>query len=625
MCGIAGNAGLHAISEQALRLAEAQRDIVTHRGPNDAGSWVSPCHRVLLLHRRLAVIDLELTGHQPMMDESGSMCVVFNGEIYNHAELRAELNKQGHRFRGTSDTESLVEGLRRWGTDCLERLSGMFAFACFDAKSNKLILARDRAGEKPLYYYAAEQRLHFASELKSLLLDPCLPRAIDPEALDHYLAYGFTPPDRALLSGFRKLPAGSFLTYDLNSGELRTGRYWRLPRTHANGGSPDELSNQLDQLLDSAVRQQLVADVPVGILLSGGVDSSLVVAMAARVSSAPVRTFTVSFPGHMQYDEAAYARRVAAHFGAHHMELEGAAASVALLPMLARQYDDPIGDSSMVPTFLVSRLIREHATVALGGDGGDELFGGYRHHRWLLWQAIVRRYAPQPLRGAVGWAAHRLPIGVRGRNYMIGASLPIIRMLAHHNLLFDARTRSWLVGAALRHRIQHILRAEERRASLAPAGESVLRQSTAVDFQSYLADNILVKVDRASMLTSLEVRAPFLDRHLVEFAFSRVPDHLRTTWKDRKVLLKHLARRLLPPGHDLDRKQGFSIPLSAWFAGDWGAYMVDVLRSAPPELFAPAAVDFLIEGQRRGRHNVQRLFALTMLELWRREYNVMVN
>jgi asparagine synthase (glutamine-hydrolysing) len=455
--------------------------------------------------------------------------------------------------------------------------------------------------------------------------DPWFPRQLDGEALNLYLAYGYVPGERCMLKGVRKLMQGHAAVLEVETGTLKVWRYWELPNaaesgTHAPAG---ELLDELEALLLDSVRRQLVADVPVGILLSGGVDSSLVTAMAARVSSGPVRTFTISFPGHRSYDESPYARLVARHFQTEHTELAAEPARVDLLPELARQYDEPLADSSMVPTYLVSRLIRQHATVALGGDGGDELFGGYLHYDWIQRQALARSLLPALLRRVVGaGAAGWLPVGLRGRNYLIGISGDVNRSIAHANLFFDAATRRRLLCPAWSSATEKVFVAEDHKAELCGREGTALQRATAVDFATYLVDDILVKVDRASMLTSLEVRAPWLDYRIVEMAFGRVPDSLRVAGGERKILSRRLAARWLPANLDLDRKQGFSIPLRNWLKGDWGRYIEDVLSEADTRLFSRDAVTGLIAAQRHGLANEQRLYALTMFELWRREYNV---
>jgi asparagine synthase (glutamine-hydrolysing) len=624
MCGIVGIGSATQCLEPAL--VGAMRETLRHRGPDDAGTWQSADGQVCLGHRRLAVIDLSPGGHQPMVDGRGQLVVTFNGEIYNYRALRHDLEKRGHQFRTASDTEIILEAYRAWGSACLQQFNGMFAFCLYDAGRGCLFLARDRAGEKPLFYRHARGRLTFASELKALLADPDCPRRVDRRALDCYLAFGYVPGSLCILEGVHKLPAGHALSYDLRTGAQRVWPYWTLPERKA-GPCPDRaaLVDELDGLLLDAVRLRLAADVPVGIMLSGGIDSSLVTAMAARVSARPVKTFTISFPGHPRHDEACYARLVARHFGTEHVELPAAAVSVELLPELACQYDEPMADSSMVPTYLVSRLIRQHATVALGGDGADELFGGYPSYSWLRLLDRAHRVLPRAVRGLIGACAARFwPLGLRGRNYLLGLRHDIPYGVACAGLFFDSLSRRRLLAPLGRGGPGPDGAAEAYKVALCQPGQSVLQQGTAVDFKTYLADDILVKVDRASMLASLEVRAPWLDPRIIELAFARVPDELRATRRESKILPRSLAARLLPPQLDLRRKQGFVLPMDNWFRGPWGRYMESVLMADSRSWFNRDLVRRLLARQRRGYVNGHRLFSLTMFELWRHHYQVTV-
>lgn len=621
MCGIIGIATLTPGSDRGW--LAAGRDALRHRGPDDAGEWWSADGFVGLGHRRLAIIDLSPAGHQPMQDASGELCIVFNGEIYNFADLRRVLVGKGHAFRSHSDTEVVLAAYREWGTDCLSRLNGMFAFALYDGRQRQLFMARDRAGEKPLFYTLANGVLSFASELKGLMANPALPRRIDPDALDCYLAMGFVPGERCILQGVKKLPPAHALVFNLESGQWRVWRYWQLPElsTSAAAGQADEveLLNELEGLLEDAVGRQLVADVPVGVLLSGGVDSSLVTAMAVR-STPKVKTFTIRFPGHARYDETGHARLIARHFGTEHVELDAAESTVDLLPLLARQFDEPMVDSSMIPTYLVSRLIREHCTVALGGDGGDELFAGYDHYNRLLWMQQKLRCIPRSLRRpAAKVAEHILPVGFMGRNWFMAAGSDLKRALPLTASCFDRDPRRGLMAG----QDAWALTAERIREQRVPQTADLLQRATRMDFENYLAEDILVKVDRASMLNSLEVRAPFLDYRLIEFAFGKVPSQLKATSTSRKVLLKKLTARLLPPEFDQHRKQGFSIPLASWLqSGSWHSFFRDVLLGSDNPLFSHKAVKKFLDGQEKGRSNSERLFALVMFELWRKEYHV---
>lgn len=619
MCGIIGIASQTRIADRSW--LAAGRDAMHHRGPDDAGEWWSTDGCIGLGHRRLSIIDLTPTGHQPMEDAGGDLHIVYNGEIYDFADLRQKLVAKGHVFRSACDTEVPLAAYREWGENCLSLLNGMFAFGLYDSRTRRLLLARDRAGEKPLYYRYTPGKLVFASELKAIMAEPDFPRCLDLEALNYYLAYGYVPGDKCILAGVHKLPAGSALIYELDTDRRRLWSYWRLPDFQPGpSASVDALVEELESLLLDSVRLRLVADVPVGILLSGGIDSSLVTAMAARVSSAPVHTYTISFPGHGSYDEAPHARMVAQYFGTTHIQMVAEPATVDLLPLLAREYDEPMADSSIVPTYLVSRLIRRHATVALGGDGGDELFGGYPYYSWIQQQEWIRRFMPGPFRHAIVNIMRMVPLGVKGRNFALGLMYDLSRSIAHFGLYFDSVSRQRLLAPL--GVTAPTSPPESWKMGLCDSTHSLVQQATRVDFSTYLVDDILTKVDRAGMLTSLEVRAPWLDHRIIELAFSRVPDILRATKSQRKILPRSLAARLLPPSYDLTRKQGFSLPLQAWFKGEWGEYFARVLKDADPALFNRRFIQKLLTGQRLGLANTNRLFALTMFELWRREYHV---
>ncbi|MGH7469598.1 MAG: asparagine synthase (glutamine-hydrolyzing) [Longimicrobiales bacterium] len=618
MCGLIGYASRLPHPHPA-GLAAA-RDLLRHRGPDDEGLWWSTDARVVLAHRRLAIIDLSPAARQPMAFEPG-LHAVLNGEIYNYRELKVELQTAGWTFRTSSDTEVLCAAYAHWGTDCLQHLLGMFAFLIYDERRQLLFGARDPAGEKPLYYSATAQACWFASELKALFHEPAFPRRLDYQALDHYLAYGYVSGGRTLLQDVHKVLPGHALTYDLSDAQLRQWSYWQLPEHQPDpAATVDTHASALEALLSAAVRRQLVADVPVGVLLSGGIDSSLIAALAARASSRACKTFTVSFRGAGKYDEAEHARLVARHLGTEHHELVAEPASVELIPLLATQFDEPVADPSIVPAYMISRQIREHAKVALAGNGGDELFGGYHTYQWVLAQQALARTVPAALRRGLSLGAERwLPFGMRGRNYLIGLGHTQADAIARVNLYFDAAARTRLVPA-LADRSER--GGPETRKAALEQGRPLLQQLTRTDFHTYLCDSILIKDDRASMLASLEVRAPFLDRALVEFAFGRLPDALRTTTRARKIVLRRLAARLLPPEFDVRRKQGFSVPVDHWLTGGWEKFFREVLLSADSSLLRRSAVERLLSDRPRGVVHGNRLFNLTMLELWRRTYRI---
>jgi asparagine synthase (glutamine-hydrolysing) len=594
------------------------RDTMEHRGPDDAGVWVSADGLIGLAHRRLSVIDLSPAGHQPMTSVCGQYRIVFNGEIYNYIELRATLMAKGHKFRSNSDTEVILASYREWGTDCVRQLAGMFGLAIFDSTNRTLFLARDRVGEKPLFYSWSKETFAFGSELKSLLAPNLSQRRINLTALDHYLAYGYVSGVDCLIAGVNRLQPAHALVYNIGEDDVRIWRYWSLPRAFSGSqANTNDLADELQSRLEAAVKRQMVADVPVGILLSGGIDSSLVAAIAARAASRPIQTYTVAFSGH-DSNEGPHARRVAEHIGAHHTELSATPDDTDLLPSIIRQFDEPVGDSSIIPTYLLSRLVRRHCTVALGGDGGDELFGGYAVYSAIIRNIELRRHLPAIASSAIARVARALPMTTRGRTTGLSMGLSQVQVVARAGLLLDQAARDRFVPAL---RALSDPRAEANREAAAKQGETLVQQLTAADFATYLPDDVLTKVDRASMLASLEVRAPLLDQSVVEFAFGQVPDELRAIGRNRKILLRRLARRLLPADFDVRRKQGFELPLQAWFQTRWGDELLSHLADAGNSpLERPAAESILQRRMGSNPTNNRRIFSLAMLNAWCQAY-----
>ncbi|MDQ7032926.1 MAG: asparagine synthase (glutamine-hydrolyzing) [Desulfonauticus sp.] len=615
MCGIIGIASTEYIQDRDWLLKG--RDFLFHRGPDDAGIWCSKDDKVALGHRRLSIIDLSEAAHQPMKDITERCVIVFNGEIYNFKEIRKKLEHEGYNFFSNSDTEVILGAYLRWGTDCLSYLNGMFAFAIFDIKEKKLFMARDRSGEKPLFYLVKNNTIKFASELKGLMADPAFPRKIDPMALDCYLSFRYVPHHLCILEGVRKLPPAHALVFDLNTGKIKIWQYWDIPKLDERykKAEPEVLVEEMEFLLEKAVKAQLVADVPVGILLSGGIDSSLVTAMAARHVT-DLKTFTVRFPGYGEYDETPHANLIADYFGTQHTTIDAEEYTVELLPEMAKQFDEPIVDSSMIPTYMVSYLVRKYCKVALGGDGGDELFGGYKSYTQLLWVENTLGRLPYPIRIGIEYGCKKfMPVGIKGRKWLISLggdfknSLPITSY-------FDASTRK----ALLSHITSWEPVAEKIKKKFIPQGEDILDRMTRMDFKLHLPDDILVKVDRCSMMNSLEVRSPFLDKDIIEFAFKKVPSPLKTTLKNRKILLKFLCKKILPKEMDLKRKQGFSIPLSTWLKkGPYRDFFFEVLTDSEC-IFNKKMVKKLFHAQDMGLNVSERLFAIVLFELWRKEY-----
>lgn len=620
MCGIIGfwQKRSDRWSRQDLEVAT---DTMAHRGPDARGVWFSPNQEVGLGHRRLAIIDLSAAAHQPMVSSSGSHIIVFNGEIYNHQELRRELEPLGHRFRTDSDTEVIIAAYEAWGESSPARLRGMFTFVMYDMVRGILFMARDRAGEKPLFIYDNGSCFAFASELKGLMSLPGFPKELDQTALFHYFANGYVPGSRCILKGVAKLPPGHSATYSPTRG-LSICRYWKLPPPVNEYIPEGELLDRLEYLLLESVREQLAADVPVGILLSGGVDSSLIAAAAARVHDRPVNTYTVVFPDNPDFNESGHARLIADHIGSKHHELAADSSSFDLLPTLARQVDEPMCDSSLIPTYLVSLMVRRHCTVALGGDGGDELFGGYESYSQIAGIAQTSSIlTPALSRHISKMAARFLPDGIRGRGRLIWLNPDYWRNGTSPARLFEPVSRRALLG--LHSGNGQLLAPERYRALLGYEGKTVQQRAMRADFLSYLPEEILVKVDRASMLASLEIRAPLLDHRIVELLFRDMPDSLKLHTRHRKIIAKRLAAKWLPADFDMSRKQGFSIPLTSWMNSNWKSGILDIVSEVPPELFDRQVLQRLCRNMNNATQ-CEKVFSVCLFELWRREYGILV-
>lgn len=557
-----------------------------------------------------------------MASRDGRLVITFNGEIYNHRELRHQLLALGHTLHSSSDTEVILVAYRQWGVGMLKYLNGTFALAVLDADSRTLVLARDRAGEKPLFYRAVPGEVRFASELKALLADPRLVRRVAPAALDCYLTMGYVPGPMCMLEGFNKLPAGHLGIFSLDKGSWQVWPYWTPPAlTESTPAATDsELVDELERLLLAAVKRQLQADVPVALLLSGGVDSSLITALAAR-SATRLKTFTVGFKQHARYDESSHALLIAKHFGTEHTVLQADEVSPDIMRTLLWHYDEPMVDSSMIPTSLLSRQISQHCKVAVGGDGGDELFGGYHSASRMAWLASSASLVPRRLRRGLAELSSRwLPAGARGRTFLAQWQADPQRELPMFAGLFDNPERRRL----MRGHVGWELHAEAIRATRVPQIDDAVQRVTRFDFANYLAEDILVKVDRASMLSSLEIRAPFLDQHVVEFAFGRVPSRLKASPTERKRILRMLAARVLPPQFDQHRKQGFGVPIDAWLrSGPWRELFLKLLGD-PGCVFDRQEVAGLFRGLDAGRPVKEHLFALAAFELWRHQFDIVV-
>jgi asparagine synthase (glutamine-hydrolysing) len=620
MCGIAGIVSKDRGARIDGATIRAMCDAIVHRGPDDEGIYAQG--PVGLGMRRLSIIDLA-GGHQPIFNEDRSIAIVFNGEIYNFPELRPELERRGHRFTTNSDTEVIVHLYEDMGPACVTKLRGMFTFALYDRTRDKLLIGRDRLGKKPMHYALAGDRLLFGSEIKSILaVAPELAR-IDHQALLQYMYFGYILDPLTAFLPIRKLPPGHLLEFE--RGELRIQQYWDLPQYATySPSSEEECLVEMERRLAEAVRIRLISDVPLGALLSGGTDSSIVVALMARASSDPVKTFSIGFK-QTDFNEAPYARLVAERFHTDHHELILEPDIVGTVEKLTRSLEEPFGDSSMLPTYFISCLARQHVTVALSGDGGDEVFAGYDRYRTALHDRAFP-WVPEWTRSLYRNHIHqRLPYSVPGRSLAYSISLPWDKRYAEDVSLQPIFRELRLLSEDVLARAEQDdpLNALHHYLERAPAKDPLSRLLY-LDSKTYLPGDILTKVDRMSMLTSLEVRVPILDHVFLEWATSLTPE-----WKMRggkqKYMLKKLAQRVGVPREVLDRpKQGFALPLVHWTRHDLKDMIMSVLlepRTLQRGYFKPEAVRQLLDEHFRQRRNHSgRIWRLLAFELWHRNY-----
>ena len=607
MCGITGFIDRKQSYEDSEELIDKMCQNIRHRGPDEQGTWVGD--GIALGMRRLSIIDLA-GGQQPIWNEDRSILIVFNGEIYNYRDLQRTLQRHGHSFRTQSDTEVILHAYEEYGDECVKHLRGMFAFALWDRTRQRLLAARDRFGKKPLHYYWDGHRLIFGSEMKSILQAE-VAREVNPCALDDYLAYSYVPSPTTIFKGILKVPPAHLLIYQ--DGHLSTQRYWDLPFTPTCQDDEATAIERTRALLQDAVHVRLMSEVPLGAFLSGGVDSSLVVGLMSQMMSRPVKTFSIGFEEDW-FNELPFARLVAKHFGTDHHELVVHPELVSILPELVWAYDEPFADSSMLPTYYVSKLAREQVKVVLTGDGGDEIFAGYRHYR----REYVTDRIPFPLRLLLGWGGEIMPTGMRGKHRLKQMYKDYATRGIQARPLFAAASRSLLFQpdyfALVSH---HEPRERERGAYHMAAHLDAVTRMQYVDTHVYLPDDILVKVDRASMFNSLETRAPLLDQYLVEYV-SSLPATLRVGNGVLKSLLKQVAASIVPAEILTRRKTGFGVPIDRWLRGELRTYAYDVLTSASARqrgIFRPQFVEELLKAQAYANHG-EAIWALLCLELW---------
>ena len=621
MCGIAGFFRIHDSERRPDDEKNVLRQIKTewYRGPDAQQAEIGP--GVGLGHARLSIIDLSHAADQPMYSASGNVCIVFNGEIYNFQEIRTELEGRGHKFRTNSDTEVLIEGYEVWGVDVVNRLRGMFAIAIWDKVQDQLILLRDRVGKKPVFYTIHDGHLIFASEPKGILCWPGVPRVPNLEAIHEYLTYQYVPSPMSAFTGLNKLPPAHILVLKRN-GSPQVEKYFSLPHPSKVRERPmEELTEELIFQFKESVRLRMISDVPIGAFLSGGVDSSAVVAMMAQCSTNPVRTFTIGFD-EQGFDEREYARQVAERYGTQHEEVIVRPDAMSIINDLVYHYNEPYADSSAIPTYYVSKMARERVTVVLNGDGGDESFLGYT--RYLSCKAIDQydKIPPNisgPLRRMISSSPEflnrfRLPRHARAM---------AIRLLERRSrryeptiAYFSDAAKQPLYGPALKEFLEHS--ALDRLDDYLDGAPNMVAGAAWADIHTYLPDDLMVKVDIASMAHSLEARSPFLDHKLMEWA-ATIPAHQRFTGKEPKSLLKKAMEPHLP--HDLmyRPKMGFGVPIDVWLRGEMKEFAYDTLLSGSAktrDLFDLEHVEFLLDSHQKGENRAYPIWALLMLELW---------
>jgi asparagine synthase (glutamine-hydrolysing) len=620
MCGIVGivRSNDRPVDEALLsRMCEAIR----HRGPDEDGFYLKGSTGMAM--RRLAIIDLK-GGQQPIWNEGRTACIVFNGEIYNYRELRAHLEKLGDTFRTDSDTEAIIHLYDRYGADCPKHLRGMFAFAIWDEARSELFLARDRVGKKPLLYAQVGDQLIFGSEFSALLLHPDISREIEPRALHYYLSFMCVPAPLTAYRAIRKLEPGHTLSF--RRGEIRIERYWQPDFSKKVKLDEEEAGERAVSILRESVRLRLISEVPLGAFLSGGIDSSAVVALMSEESSEPVKTFSIGFE-EQDFSELHHARRVAEHVGAEHHEFIVRPRAMDVLPTLVEHYGEPYADSSAIPTYYVAKETRQHVTVALNGDGGDECFAGYERYAAMR---LAERYHRLPglLRDQlIGRSVGMLPSSELRRSrvrdlkrFLSAASLPKVERYMRWVSVFDHDAKQELYSDHFRQEMDGLNASAFIEPWFARAnGAGIVDAALLADTMTYLPNDLLVKVDIASMAVSLEARSPFLDHHVIEFAAS-LPEGLKLRGLTTKYLLKRVLKKLLPAENLKRRKMGFGVPIGHWFRGEMQSFLRETLLSEKARkrgLFKPEAVTRMVtEHTSRARDHAHQLWTLLMLELW---------
>jgi len=621
MCGILGFASNKLIFDD-LKFKKSL-GYLSHRGPDHGDIWIDDKLKNFMGFRRLSIMDLSNLGNQPMISKCGNYIIIFNGEIYNYKLLGNELKKLGYKFNSQSDTEVLLNSLIEWKEHALQKLEGMFAFSFYDSNKKKLILARDISGEKPLYYYYKDGSLAYSSEIKPLANSINSEKQINKDSLNHYLGNGYVPREQSIFRSIKKLPPGEYLKFDIKTGKKQVEKFWCLlgiiEKSDASSkpAATINLSDRLEKLLEESLQKQLVSDAKLGMMLSGGVDSSLLVAMASKIKS-KIDTFTVIFPDNKNFNEQKHAKLISKHFGTNHHELDAGSIEPELIEKLTYFFDEPMTDSSMLPTYLLCKEMSKFCKVAIGGDGADELFGGYNHYTKLASMHKFCRYIPYKIRKITTKSALSiLPRNIRGRKTveMLGKNFKNLNFSSSLMFSYEERKILFSQDPEMVKKISLVKKFGKI------SKHDFVKRMTFADFQNYLSEDILVKVDRASMANSLEVRSPFLDKKIIEFSFTEIPSSKKINQNQKKILLKDLASKLLPNQFDLTRKQGFSIPINQMLAsGKWFDFFHSKIEEFDGfQINKNFALKLLAE-QKRGAHNGEKLFALVQLICWHEQH-----
>lgn len=616
MCGFLGHVNNFEINLKEFNSALKK---ISHRGPDNSSIWSSEDKKISFGHNRLSIIDLSINASQPMVDDENNLVIIFNGEIYNFNEIKASLPKNCI-FKTNSDTEVLLKAYHYWGDSFVEKLNGMFAFAIYDLKKKRIFAARDKAGQKPFFYYFKDDKFIFGSEIKSII--PLIKQNdlnVNVKSLNCLFEFGYVPKENCIINYFKKLPPAHRLIFDLIDKKIEINKYWHINdlAKKENSMTSKKLLSSFIKIFDRSVKRHLTSDVPVGVLLSGGIDSSLVTAFASRHIN-NLKTFTVSFPNQKEFNESKYAKTVSSHFSTDHYELEidDKVDPTALLPKLAKQYDEPIFDSSMIPTYLICKEVKKYCKVVLGGDGADELFGGYHHHQRILITQYIKKFFPQKIWNILSNASRLVPVGYRGKFWLESLKYDLKNGLPNVATFFNSFDRQKIFNNTSYTPDSSIIRSKNFYKS-----SELIDRVLWTDFLNYLPEDILVKTDKASMINSLELRAPFLDNEVIDFA-QALPNDFKVNKSNKKIFLKELSKLVLPINLDLNRKQGFSIPINIWIRKNyvWKNYFENILFDTDYMFLNKNQIFKIYNNHIKGLNLGEKLFGIVMFILWQKQY-----